>query len=104
MSPGQQRLAEDVVDLVRAGVVEVLALEQDPRAAGVLGEPARIGDGARPPGVGRQQAGQLGLERRVVPGLLVGRGELVQRGDQRLGHEPAAVRAEVPGRVGDVAC
>ena len=35
---GQQRLAEHVVDLVRAGVVEVLALEQDPRAAGVLGE------------------------------------------------------------------
>ena len=37
---GQQRLAEHVVDLVRAGVVEVLALEQDPRAAGVLGEAA----------------------------------------------------------------
>ena len=36
---GQQRLAEHVVDLVRAGVVEVLALEQDPGAAGVLGEP-----------------------------------------------------------------
>ena len=38
---GQQRLAQHVVDLVRAGVVEVLALEQDPRAAGVLGEPLR---------------------------------------------------------------
>ena len=36
---GEQRLAEHVVDLVRAGVVEVLALEQDPGAAGVLGEP-----------------------------------------------------------------
>jgi hypothetical protein len=30
---GQQRLADGVVDLVRAGVVEVLALEQDLRAA-----------------------------------------------------------------------
>ena len=38
---GEQRLAEDVVDLVRAGVVEVLALEQDPRAAGVRAEPRR---------------------------------------------------------------
>ena len=31
-APGQQRLAEHVVDLVRAGVVEVLALEQHGRA------------------------------------------------------------------------
>ena len=37
-APGQQRLAEHVVDLVRAGVVEVLALEQDP-GAGLLAEP-----------------------------------------------------------------
>src|SRR5690606_40632712 len=29
----EQRLAEHVVDLVAAGVVEVLALEEDPRAA-----------------------------------------------------------------------
>jgi hypothetical protein len=28
----QQRLTDDVVDLVRAGVVEVLALEEDARA------------------------------------------------------------------------
>ena len=32
-APGEQRLAERVVDLVRAGVGEVLALEEDPRAA-----------------------------------------------------------------------
>ena len=38
---GEQRLAQHVVDLVRAGVVEVLALEQDPGPAGVLGEPRR---------------------------------------------------------------
>ena len=100
--PGEQRLAEHVVDLVRAGVVEVLALEQHPRAAGVLGEAARLGHRAGPPGVRREQAGQLGLERVVVAGLLVRRRELVERGDQRLGDEPAAVGAEVPGRVRDV--
>jgi hypothetical protein len=33
-APRQQRLADGVVDLVRAGVVQVLALEQDLRAAG----------------------------------------------------------------------
>ena len=33
---GEQRLAERVVDLVRAGVRQVLALEEDPRAAARL--------------------------------------------------------------------
>jgi hypothetical protein len=36
---GEQRLAEHVVDLVRARVAEVFALEPDPRAAAVLGQP-----------------------------------------------------------------
>ena len=31
--PGEQRLADGVVDLVRAGVVQILALQPDPRAA-----------------------------------------------------------------------
>ena len=34
-APGEQRLADGVVDLVRAGVVQVLALEADLRAAHV---------------------------------------------------------------------
>ena len=38
-APGEQRLPERVVDLVRAGVGEVLALEPDLRAADVLGQP-----------------------------------------------------------------
>jgi hypothetical protein len=33
MRLGQQRLADGVVDLVRAGVVQVLALQEDLRAA-----------------------------------------------------------------------
>ena len=59
---GEQRLAEHVVDLVRAGVVEVLALEQDPGAAGVLGEALRLGQRAGPPGVVLLQVAQLGQE------------------------------------------
>ena len=35
---GQQRLAEAVVDLVRAGVVQILALEVNLRAADLVGE------------------------------------------------------------------
>ena len=37
-APGQQDLAEHVVDLVRAGVVQVFALEVDLGAAAMLGE------------------------------------------------------------------
>lgn len=37
--PGEKGLAENVVDLVGAGVVEVLALEEHPGATGVFGEP-----------------------------------------------------------------
>jgi hypothetical protein len=97
---GQERLAEHIVDLVRARVVEVLALEQDPGAAAVLGEPLHLGDRARPAGVVALQPVELGEEGRVHPHGLVGLGQLVEGGDQRLGHEPPAVHAEVPARVG----
>ena len=71
--PGQQGLAQHVVDLVRAGVVEVLPLEQDDAVlgsatgSGVLGESSGLGDRARPTGVVGQQAGQLGGKLGVVP-------------------------------------
>jgi hypothetical protein len=42
-----QRLADRVVDLVRAGVVEVLALEQDLRAADTLGQALARGRSAK---------------------------------------------------------
>ena len=96
--PGQQRLAEDVVDLVRTGVVQVLALEQDRRAAGVGGEALRLGDRAGTAGVVGQQTGQLGLERRVVDRgaeLLL---ELGQGRVERLGDELAAELIEMAGR------
>ncbi len=92
---GQQRLAQHVVDLVRAGVVEVLALEQDARAAGVLGELGHIGQRRGTAGVVAQQAGEFGAEGRVGLGLVERGGQVVDGGDERLGDEPAAVRAEV---------
>jgi hypothetical protein len=96
----EQRLAQHVVDLVAAGVGEVLALEQDARAAGVLGQPPGVGERRRAPGVRREQPVELGEERRVGAGGGVGGGELVERGDERLGDEAAAVRAEVAGASG----
>ena len=61
----EQRLAEHVVDLVRAGVVEVFALQDDAGAAGVRGEARHLGDDRRPAGVAAAELGELGLERRV---------------------------------------
>ena len=97
--PGEQGLAQHVVDLVRAGVVEVLALEQDPRAARLGGEAVHVGQRAGSAGVVLQQPVELGGEGRVGLGLLVLLGDLFDRGDQRLGDEAAAVRAEVAAGV-----
>ncbi len=91
---GEQRLAEHVVDLVRAGVVEVLALEDDPRAAAVLGEARHLGDDARPARVGAVQplelADELGVDDGLAPHLL----ELLEGGDQRLGDVASAEATE----------
>src|SRR5690606_31337112 len=100
---GQQRLAQHVVDLVGAGVGEVLALEQHARAAGLLAEARHVGERGRPPRVRAQQVVELGQERRVLLGLGVGASDLVERGDERLGHEPAAEDAELAPGVGVVA-
>jgi hypothetical protein len=87
---GEQCLAERVVQLVRAGVQQVLALQVEALArCEALGKRQR----RRPPAVGAAQLVQLGLEggvlaRRLPPGL-----ELVECRDQRLGNEAAAVIA-----------
>ena len=89
--PGQQHLAEHVIDLVRPGVGEVLALEQHRAAAGLLAEPFRAVQQRRPARVAAQQPVEFGPEGLVLARLLVGGGQLVQRRHQRLGREPAAV-------------
>ena len=63
---GQQGLAEDVVDLVGAGVVEVLPLEQHATAQ-LLAQSMALGQGRRSPGVVGQQPVQLGPEGRDRP-------------------------------------
>ena len=88
-------LAEHVVDLVGAGVVEVFALQDDAGTARVLGEPRHLGDDRRTPRVGAVQLVEFGVERRVGLRLVPGRGQLVERGDQGFGDEPSAEVAEV---------
>src|SRR4051794_6881462 len=91
--PGEQRLAERVVELVRARVHEVLALEPD-LAAGRLAQPLGQVQGRGPAAeVAAQHRELLGV-RRVAPGGEPRRLELRERRHERLGDVLAAVRAE----------
>jgi hypothetical protein len=92
---GEQRLAEHVVDLVRAGVVEVLALQDDASPAGVRREARNLGDDRRPPRVAAAEFGEFGAEGGVELGEVVGLAELIEGGDEGFGHESPAEVAEV---------
>ena len=59
---GEQDLAEHVVDLVRAGVVELVALEIDLRSAEPFGQTLGEIEWARAPDVMFEQMVELGLE------------------------------------------
>ena len=89
----EQRLPEDVVDLVRARVVQVLALQQQPDAeAGP--EVLALGERRRAACVIAQQVVELGAERRVGPRIAERGLELLARGDESLGDEAPAELAE----------
>ena len=100
MRAREQRLADGVVDLVRAGVVEVLALEQDARAADFAAQALGVVDRARAADVVREVVLELGDELRIDARRVVGRGQFLQRPDQRFGDEAAAVAAEMAGASG----
>ena len=87
---GEQGLAERVVELVRAGVEQVLALEVEPLAGR---EPLREGERRGAAGVGPAELGQLVSEGRIVECLAPAGFEGVERRDQRLGDEAATVLA-----------
>src|SRR5262249_47185794 len=102
---GEHRLAERVVQLVRAGVEEVLALEGDPVGRVEPLRPGQPGGAAGAEAMGKvERGGAAGVGREqlvlLLPVGLVGArrdptgGELVERRDQRLRDVPAAVDAE----------
>ena len=97
----EERLAERVVDLVRAGVREVLALEPDLRAARVRREPRRGRELRRAPDELAQQPVDLAEERGVRPRLAVGGVELLERREERLGDIAPAERPEAALRIGN---
>ena len=99
---GEERLADAVVDLVRARVVQVLAFQPDLRAARFFGPALRVVDGGRPANVVLELIVEFGDERGIVAVMGVLLAELVECADQRFGDEHAAVRTEMPAGVGQV--
>src|SRR5215213_9982506 len=92
---GEENLAQGVVDLVRAGVREVLALEPDVGAAPPLGQALGEHKRGRPADEVPRQAVPLLAELGVVAVALVGLFELFEGVDQGLGHVAAPEWAEV---------
>ena len=97
---GEERLAQHVVDLVRARVAEIFSLEEDLCSPAVLSEPLREVQRRRAPGVARQEPTQAAREALVPHRRPVGLLELDERGHERLGNEAPTEAAEVAGRVG----
>ena len=101
----QKDLPQGVVDLVRAGVTEIFAFEQE------LADDARLGierggeapcsrEGRGAPDVVAQKRAELGLVRLGIHDRRHGERQLVQGGDERLGDESPAVGTEIPGQLG----
>ena len=97
---GQQRLADGVVDLVSAGVIEIFALEVNFRAAEFFGQSAGEIEPAGPADKLAQICVEFLLKRRVFLGSAILGFELLEREDERLGNEDPAVRAKMAGGIG----
>ena len=93
-------LAEHVVDLVRAGVIELLALEIDLCAAEMLGQALGEIKRRRPADIVLEVAVHLGLERRIGLGVGIGLFQIEDQRHQRFGDEASAENAEMPALVG----
>ena len=97
---GQHDLADRVVDLVRTRVAEVLPLGVDARAADLLRQTLAVGEGRRTADVLAEVMPKLFAEVGIVLVGFVRGPKFFQNRRQDLGHERAAVVAEVAGVVG----
>ena len=92
---GEQALAHTVVELVRAGMVEVLALEVDLRAADLAGQALAVVDRSRSALEIAADAAKLVDELRTVADGLIRLGDLGESRLQLVGNHSAAVFAKV---------
>src|SRR5439155_1416846 len=96
-----ERLAEHVVDLVRARVAEVLPFEVDPRATAVLREPPREVERRGAARVVGEELGEPPPPGRVAPRRPVRALELEERGHERLRDEAPPEAPEAAVTVGE---
>jgi hypothetical protein len=99
---GEHGLADAVVHLVGAGVIEVFALEVDLGAAEQVGPAFGVVDRRRAADEMLQLVIVFGPEGRIGLGGSVGGLQFIERAKQRLGHEDATVGAEMALGVGEV--
>ena len=102
-APRQHDLAEHVVHLVRAGVVELFALEIDLGAAEMLGQALGEIERRGPADIVLEIAVHLGLEGRIGLGRGVGLLQVEDQRHQGFGDEAAAEDAEMAALVGAAA-
>ncbi len=94
-APRQKRLAQAVVDLVRAGVQQVLTLDVNLGAAMYFAEAFRKVQRCRAAGVVGQQILQLRLKGRVPTGFQISLLEFFERRHQNFGDKASAVRTKM---------
>ncbi|KAJ8138813.1 hypothetical protein OY671_007974, partial [Metschnikowia pulcherrima] len=92
-----------VVDVVGAGVVQLVALEPDLRAAQFFGQPGREIEGARAADIVFEQVVELGSECGVGLGPAVFSFEIEDQRHQRFGNIAPAESAEMAAIVGSAA-
>ena len=102
-APRHHDLAEHVVDLVRAGVVQLLALEIDLRAAEVFGQPLGEIQRRGAADIVPEIAVHFRLECRIGLGVGVSLLQIEDQRHQRFRDEAAAENAEMPALVGAAA-
>ena len=95
----KQRLPETVIDLVRTGVVQVLPLQINLRAAKVLRHFLRVIQAARPSGIVMVECRQLPAEFRVLLVVIIGLLQLDHRVHQCLRDILPSVYPEPSARI-----
>src|SRR5882672_3387093 len=101
--PRHHDLAEHIVDLVRAGVVQLLALEIDFRAAEMFGQALGEIQRRRPADIVLEVAVHFRSERRIGLGVGVGLLQIEDQRHQRFRDKASAENAEMPALVGTAA-
>jgi hypothetical protein len=99
-APRQQDLTHGVVDLVCAGMVELVALEIDLCPAEMLGQPRCVIERTGPPDIMLEKIVEFGLKGRVGAGCVIGLLDLKNQRHQRFGDIATAKQAEMAVLVG----